>query len=293
VGCLYIKIALASWRLHDVNRHSRVLTKEYHHQHASDTALCAPSMSMALHDEGHVDILMSLLVFCSATSLCKLAQTCRLFRSLFLEKGEETAIRRLELFSTGRERFCELLKEFGGMSVANTGIVLATVFHIDKAMLVDAQKSVVEEMMKKTSLLLDKNFESIVQIQMNTEGVKLIQNFWEKGLFPFESKMKELHYFETAESSLFDTIVTLQCILIVFLNAFTSSDLIAWLKSKVSLLPLSLLPVSSLSLQISHLTFVCVAEFQSKLCEPDGGARDQRVGHHFYDHFIDEERFCG
>jgi hypothetical protein len=247
---------------------------------------------MALHDEGHVDILMSLFVFCSASSLCKLAQTCRLFRSLFLEKGEETAIRRLELFSTGRERFCELLKEFGGMSVANTGIVLATVFHIDKEMLVEAQKSVVEDMIKKTSLLIDKNFQSIAEIQMKTEGVKLIQNFWEKGLFPFESKMKELYYFETTESSFFDTIVTLQCILIVFLNAFTSSGLIAWLKSKVSLLPLSLLPVSSLSLQISHLTFVCVAEFQSKLCEPDGGARDQRVGYHFYDHFIDEEWFC-
>jgi hypothetical protein len=93
-------------------------------------------------------------------------------------------------------------------------------------MLVEAQKSVVEEMMKKTSLILEKNLQSIVEIQMSTEGVKLIQNFWERGLFPFESKMKELYYFEKTESSFFDTIVTLQGIFFVVLNGFTSSDLI-------------------------------------------------------------------
>lgn len=208
----------------------------------------APTMIMDLNDEVHVDIIPCLLVFCSATSLCKLAQTCRFFRSLILDKAEETAIVRLELFRTGRERLWELLKEFGGMTVANTGIVLSTVFHIDKAMLVEAQKSVVEEMMKKTSLIIDNNTRRIVEIQMSAEGVKLMQNFWDRGVFPFESKMKELYYFEKTEASFFDTVVTLQSLVFVFLSEFASSDLIAWLKSKVSIIPLSILPLFFLSL---------------------------------------------
>jgi hypothetical protein len=55
--------------------------------------------------------------------------------------------------------------------------------------------------------------------------------------------MKELYYFEKTESSFFDTVVTLQCMVFVFLSEFASSDLIAWLKSKVSIIPLSIFPV--------------------------------------------------
>jgi hypothetical protein len=214
-------------------------------------------MAIALHDEQHIDILTSLFVFCSAASLCKLAQTCRSFRSLFLDKGEETASRRLELFSTGRERFCEMLKEFGGLSVASTGIVLSTVFHIDKEMLVEAQKSVIEDLMKRSSLVVNKSWEKIIQVQMNTEGVNLVLKFWEKGLFPFQSKMKELYFFETTESTLFDAIVTLQCILFVLLNTFTSSDLVAWLRSKVSLIPLFLARRLSVVAGCTTDIFVC------------------------------------
>ena len=69
--------------------------------------------------------------------------------------------------------------------------------------------------------------------------------------------MKELYFFETTESTLFDAIVTLQCILFVLLNTFTSSDLVAWLRSKVSLIPL--FPARRLSVVAGFTTdiFVC------------------------------------
>ena len=163
-------------------------------------------MAIALHDEQHIDILTSLFVFCSAASLCKLAQTCRSFRSLFLDKGEETAIRRLELFSTGRERFCQMLKEFGGLSVASTGIVLSTIFHIDREMLVDAQKSVIEDLMKRSSLVVNKSWEKIIQVQMNTEGMNLNRRNWEKGLFPFI--LHDIHVHITRYTRTYYTIYT-------------------------------------------------------------------------------------
>lgn len=195
-------------------------------------------MIMTLHMEGHVDILMFLLVCCPATSLCRLAQTCRLFRSLVLENREEAATQRLETFHAKNEGLGQLLREFGGLCVWNNVLVLASYFHIDKAVMVAAQFSVVDAMMKNSSLSLDESLESIVYVEMQKEGATLLESFVDRGLFPFDSKLKELYYFEKTESSFFDKIVSLQCILMVFLKDFTTSDLVAWLRSKVRRPPL-------------------------------------------------------
>jgi hypothetical protein len=185
-----------------------------------------------------IDILISVFIFCSATSLCKLAQTCRLFRNLILERGEEIARTRLQIAYTGRDTFRALLYEFGGLYVWNSANRLIDVFHIDGERLLDWQKSKAREILKRTSLIFNQDLKKIVKCEMQFQGVKLLRYFTANGLFPIQSKIKELYYYEQTETSFFNTIVILQEILVVFLEEFTSSDLVTWLVSKASLLPL-------------------------------------------------------
>ena len=98
--------------------------------------------------QSDIDILISLFMFCSATSLCKLAQTCRLFRNLILERGEEIAMTRLQITHAGRDRFRALLYEFGGLYVWNSANRFSDVFCIDGEMLVEWQKSIIRDILK-------------------------------------------------------------------------------------------------------------------------------------------------
>jgi hypothetical protein len=184
-----------------------------------------------------IDILISLFTFCSATSLCKLAQTCCLFRNLILERGDEIAMSRLQITHTGRDMFRALLYQFGGLYVWNFANIFSDDFCIDGDMLVEWHKKIIRDILRRTSLIYNQNMKQIVKNEMQLQGAKLLRYFTAKGLFPIQSKLKELYYYEQTETSFFNTIVTLQGILVVFLEEFTSGDLVTWLVSKLSFLP--------------------------------------------------------
>jgi hypothetical protein len=179
------------------------------------------------------DILPVLMLLCSAHTLCKLAQTCRHLRNFVSVSGEQTATSRLERFEKNNPFFREILMEFGGLNLTVTATLLSSVFDIDMKILVDAHKSVVEDILRKTSIILHDSVREIITVEMTTQGMKLLSTFWERKVFPLDSKMKSLFYFEEVEALFYNVVVVMQSMLLVLNYHLHSKEVVTWLKQKV------------------------------------------------------------
>ena len=173
------------------------------------------------------------MLLCSAHTLCKLAQTCRHLRDFVSVSGEQTATSRLERFEQNNPFFREILMEFGGLNLTVTATLLSSVFDIDMKILVDAHKSVVEDILRKTSIIMHDSVREIITVEMTTQGMKLLSTFWERKVFPLDSKIKSLFYFEEVEALFYNVVVVMQSMLLVLNYHLHSKQVVTWLKQKV------------------------------------------------------------
>jgi hypothetical protein len=123
--------------------------------------------------------------------------------------------------------------EFGGLNLTVTATLLSSVFDIDMKILVDAHKSVVEDILRKTSIILHDSVREIITVEMTTQGMKLLSTFWERKVFPLDSKMKSLFYFEEVEALFYNVVVVMQSMLLVLNYHLHSKEVVTWLKQKV------------------------------------------------------------
>jgi hypothetical protein len=210
-------------------------------------------MTTSFYDENSIDVLISILTLCTVTSLCRLSQTCHFLRKLILEKRNEFCTARLNFLKDDKENFWKLLRVFGGLPLLEAASLMNLVVDINKPMILRAQSGMVENLVKNNKIVLDENcygaLQNIICLQVQLQAVKLIEYFWDKGVYPFEDKTKECHFYETTERLFFDTVVGMQCILTVFSYQFSESQVVAWLKEKVDIPP--------------SLTCFCHFEFQN------------------------------
>jgi len=151
------------------------------------------------------DVWLCVLTACSSINICKLAQTCKMFKSIV----EEAAVEKLSPTGFFSPAICDYLESFGGKTAHKKGNVMS---------MSDETKIKNHGIALKSLRLLSVSlFSSIIKVEMQIHGMRLLTEFLQKGILEpsqseFASPIKRLFYYEKTMAKVVD-IVMLQGIL--------------------------------------------------------------------------------